>query len=115
MFDLSPPNFQNSDIFQATIERSGNMSKVMQNVVLLIEPSEKPYNISLKAGNMYLNRFCIDEDAAFESTGVYYLKKYPIVSIDLMDYGRHHRAACRAKGQRKFYSNALKYYGTYFQ
>ena len=50
----------------------------MQNVVLLMEPSDLAYDISPKAGNMYLNRFCIDEDAAFESTGVIYLFKYPM-------------------------------------
>ena len=47
----------------------------MQNLVVLIEPSENAYNINLKAGNMFLNRFCIDEDAAFELSGVHYLKK----------------------------------------
>ena len=51
------------------------MSKFMQNVVLLMEPTDEAFNVGLKAGNMYLNRFCIDEDAAFESTGVYYLEK----------------------------------------
>ena len=49
----------------------------MQNIVLLIEPSDLIFDISMKAGNMYLNRFCIDEDAAFESTGIYYLFKNP--------------------------------------
>ena len=37
--------------------------------------SEDAYQTPLKAGNMILNRFCIDEDAAFELSGVYYLKK----------------------------------------
>ena len=46
----------------------------MQNVVLLLESSKEPYNVSWKAGIMLLNRFCIDEDAGFESAGVYYLK-----------------------------------------
>ena len=46
----------------------------MQNVVLLLESSEEAYNVSWKAGIMLLNRFCIDEDAAYESAGVYYLK-----------------------------------------
>ena len=52
------------------------MPKAMQNVVLLIDPPYRAYDISLKAGNMYLNRLCIDEDAAFESSGVNYLSKY---------------------------------------
>ena len=59
------------------------MSKTMQNLVLLMEPSGDASDISLKAGNMILNRFCIDEDAAFELSGVNYLQK----SSDDMEYG----------------------------
>ena len=51
------------------------MSKIMQNLVVFMEPSEDAYNISLKAGNMILNRFIIDEDAAFELSGVNSLTK----------------------------------------
>ena len=51
------------------------MSKIMQNLVVLMEPSKEAYETPLKAGNMILNRFCIDEDAAFELFGVNYLKK----------------------------------------
>ena len=46
----------------------------MQNLVVFIEPSDDTSNISLKAGQLYLNRFCIEEDAACELSGVYYLK-----------------------------------------
>ena len=46
----------------------------MQNLVVLMEPYEDAYQISLKGGNMILNRFCIDEDASFELSGVNYLK-----------------------------------------
>ena len=56
------------------------MSKVMQNLVVLMEPSEYRGDDSLKGGNMILNRFCIDEDAAFELAGVNSLKKS---SLDL--------------------------------
>ena len=51
------------------------MSSKMQNLVVFMEPSERTWNTSSKAGNMTLNRFCIDEDAAFELSGVYYLKQ----------------------------------------
>ena len=51
------------------------MRKTMQNLVVLLEPSEDAFNISVKGAKMCLNRFCIDEDAAFESSGVYYLEK----------------------------------------
>ena len=53
------------------------MSKIMQNLVVLMEPSDEASDISLKGGNMILNRFCIDEDAGFELSGVIYLKKSP--------------------------------------
>ena len=46
----------------------------MQNLLVLIEPFEDAHETPLKAGNMILNRFCIDEDAAFELSGVHYLK-----------------------------------------
>ena len=51
------------------------MPKNRQNLVLLMDPSEEDYDISLKGGNMALNRLSIDEDAAFELSGVHYLKK----------------------------------------
>ena len=47
----------------------------MQNLVVLMEPSEEAWRTPLKGGNMILNRFCIDEDAGFELSGVNYLKK----------------------------------------
>ena len=58
------------------------MPKVTQNLVVLIDPSKNAYNISSKGANMYLNRFCIDEDAEFECSGVYYLKE---PSVDYYD------------------------------
>ena len=50
------------------------MSKIMQNLVVMMEPPTDACDISLKAGRMCLNRFCIDEDAAFELSGVNDLK-----------------------------------------
>ena len=58
------------------------MSKIMQNIVLLMEPFENRYDISMKAGNMCLNQFCIDEGAAFESSGIFNLKKLTPDSSD---------------------------------
>ena len=51
------------------------MSKKLQNVVLLMEPTHSSVP-SMKGGNMCVNRFCIDEDVAFELSGVYYLKQW---------------------------------------
>ena len=41
-----------------------------------MDPSKTEWNISLKGGNLAINRFTIDEDAAFELSGVYYLQQY---------------------------------------
>ena len=51
------------------------MPQKRQNLVFLMEPSEDAWHINLNSGHMCLNRFCIDEDAAFELSGVYYLEK----------------------------------------
>ena len=42
---------------------------------MLMEPSNNAFDISLRAANMCLNRFCIDEDAGYECSGVYDLKE----------------------------------------
>ena len=55
----------------------------MQNLVVFIEPSEDASNISSKAAKLYLNRFCIDEEAACEVSGVYYLKSEEPLRITL--------------------------------
>ena len=55
----------------------------MQNLVVFIEPSEDSSNISSKAGKLYLNRFCIAEEAACELSGVYHLKSEEPLSFTL--------------------------------
>ena len=47
----------------------------MKNIIVFIEPNEHSYNTNWKIANLYLNRLTIDEDAAFELLGVYYLKE----------------------------------------
>ena len=42
---------------------------------MLMEPSNNAFDVSLRAANMCLNRFCIDEDAGYECSGVYDLKE----------------------------------------
>lgn len=51
------------------------MPKLMQNLFVLLEDNERADIVSLKGGNMCMNRFCIDEDASFELSGVNYFKK----------------------------------------
>ena len=73
------------------------MSKIMQNLVVFMEPSEKDWITPLKGGNMILNRFCIDEDAAFELSGVNYLKKSSVDSN--LKLNREFEAERKIKGK----------------
>ena len=44
----------------------------MKDLVFLMEPSKNEWMTPLKIGNLYLNRFAIDEEAAFEVLGIHY-------------------------------------------
>ena len=66
------------------------MPKIMQNLVVLMDPSEEAWRNDMKAGNMILNRFCIDEDAGFESSGVIYLKKLNWFKTNSSEKGKVH-------------------------
>ena len=48
----------------------------MQKIVLFIEPSEYGFASPSKIGNLFTNRFAIDEDAAFEILKIFELEKY---------------------------------------
>ena len=51
----------------------------MKNVIVFVEPPKEANDISMKAGNLYINRLCIDEDAAFELSGVHYFETSDIL------------------------------------
>ena len=53
----------------------------MQNLVIFMEPGAFPFDISSKGGKMYFNRFCIDEDDAFELFEVRYFEPFSFRSI----------------------------------
>ena len=44
-------------------------------IILFIEPAKEEFVCSESIGNLYLNRFAIDEDAAHEVLGIHYLKQ----------------------------------------
>jgi len=58
----------------------------MQNLIVLVDPTEvfgskeNYFDCSLKANNMFVGRFCIDEDAAFELSGIHYLYQWSLTS-----------------------------------
>ena len=60
----------------------------MKDLVFLMEPSKNEWITPLKIGRLYLNRFIIDEEAAFEIQGIHYFapSRYEI-SIDNLDAG----------------------------
>ena len=76
------------------------MSKTMQNLVVFMEPSEDASDTPLKGGNMILNRFSIDEDAAFELSGVNSLEK---TSLD-MEHGDSPESKLKREEKGKEYS-----------
>ena len=51
------------------------MTKNMQKIVLFIEPNEDAFMTPLKIGNLFLNRFAVEEDAAFEVLKIFEFKK----------------------------------------
>ena len=53
------------------------MSRTTQNLTVIINTKEEPSDISDAAANMILNRFCIDENAGFELTGIYHADNLP--------------------------------------
>ena len=53
------------------------MTRQFQKIVIFIDKSSLPDETSYKIGNLYMNRFGIDEEAAFEILGVYHLKDLP--------------------------------------
>ena len=54
------------------------MSKVMQKIVLFIEPNDDAWITPLKIGNLFMNRFAVDEDAASEILKIFELEKETI-------------------------------------
>ena len=46
----------------------------MQKIVLFIEPQEFKHSTPLKIGNLFMNRFGIDEDGSHEILKVYHLE-----------------------------------------
>ena len=56
------------------------MSKFNQKIVLFIEPSKKACDTPSKIGNLFTNRFAIEEDAKHEILKIYHLEN------DLYDF-----------------------------
>ena len=47
----------------------------MQKIVLFIEPNGEAWRTPSKIGNLFMNRFAVDEDAAFEILKIFELGK----------------------------------------
>ena len=53
------------------------MPKLMQQIVLFIEPAENAYQTPSNIGNLFMNRFAVDEDANYEILKILSLE-YPL-------------------------------------
>ena len=70
--------------------------KIMQKIVLFIEPAAAAFLTPSKIGNLFMNRFGIDEDAKHEILKIYHLENdlYDLVNgkltleegLDLINY-----------------------------
>ena len=47
----------------------------MQKIVLFIEPNDNAFETPLKIGNLFMNRFAVDEDASSEILKIFELEK----------------------------------------
>ena len=47
------------------------MSKIKHKIVVFIEPNDNAYKTPLKIGNLFMNRFAVDEDAASEILNIF--------------------------------------------
>ena len=65
------------------------MSKTSQKIVLFIEPFDEPWSTPLKIGNLFMNRFAVDEDAASEILKIFELENfsYEIFEEDKLQKG----------------------------
>ena len=62
----------------------------MQNMFVLMNPHDSAWDVSVKGGNMILNRFCIDEDAGFELSGISCLKSTFVTREKLEEKGKEY-------------------------
>ena len=62
----------------------------MQKLVLFIEPNDDAFNTPLKIGNLFMNRFAVDEDAASEVLKIFELEKtsFEIIMKERMHKGK---------------------------
>ena len=69
-----------------------------QQIILFIEPAKEAWKCNESIGNLFMNRFAIDEDAAHEVLGVYYLKQS---SYEMCNYQHEAYASNVIERQRK--------------
>ena len=53
---------------------------IMQKIVIFIEPTDKAFEKPVKIGNLFMNRFAIDEDASTEILKIFELCKRPAIT-----------------------------------
>ena len=56
------------------------MARIMQKIVVFIEQAYEPSVTPLNTGNLFMNRFSIDEDAGVEILKIFYPKRSCILN-----------------------------------
>ena len=69
-------------------------------IILFIEPAKEEFICSESIGNLYLNRFAIDEDAAHEVLGIHYLKQWSYEMCDPENDAYPYNKSKRKKKER---------------
>ena len=65
----------------------------MQKIVLFIEPCDEAYVTLLKIGNLFMNRFAVEEDAAFEVLKIFELEmsSWKMYDLDHSEYEKERK------------------------
>ena len=90
---MSQKSFIENKVSEESKNRKSWKLEAMKNIIVLIEPQVETCYPHWKLANLYMNRFSIDEDAAIELLGVYYLR---ICSAELSSWN-----AARQQGWNK--------------
>ena len=85
----------------------------MQKVILFIEPIDEEYLTPVKIGNIFMNRFAIDEDASSEILNIFELAKTSM-SMSLPEESKYDKSCYidftkekQHKGMNHFIKNVI--------
>ena len=75
-------NIFENNIRVSQSESQRKMAKFSQKIVLFIEPALEAWSTPSKIGNLFVNRFAIDEDANHEILKIYQFEKWDGIRLE---------------------------------